>query len=206
MISLFIHLNLGWFCLHPTECSRIGLCPVPALVNGSEYRDPWLLQMLKISAVFSPKQDICTTPIPLKFRVHCGRGDRKSIRTQTQSGSTLRTVTAIKNSQQLWLPALSWPKLALLPISCSRRRVYRTLPLLLSFWLPTDSVLGRGRLVFTCAPTAELTRLQQESPIQRHWLNLVDYRTEGVETNVRERFVEAGGGKMGSREIEEDGG
>lgn len=174
----FYPFRLGWFCLHPTECSRTGFGPVPAPVSGDECRDPWLLQMLKIRAVwgFSPKQGICTTAIPLKFREHCG----KYLRTRSYSWKALHslsTVTAIKNSQQLWLPALSWPKLALLPISHSWKRIYRTLPLLPRF-LAIDKFGSweRGNLVFTCVPTAELTRLQQDSPIQQTLIKLSGFQ------------------------------
>lgn len=175
----FYPFRLGWFCLHPTECSRTGFGPVPAPVSGDECRDPWLLQMLKTRAVwgFSPKQGICTTAIPLKFREHCG----KYLRTRSYSWKALHslsTVTAIKNSQQLWLPALSWPKLALLPISHSWKRIYRTLPLLPRFWLLTNLVLGRGGIlsshVFQLLSSPDSNKT---APFSRHWLNLVDFKT-----------------------------
>lgn len=113
---LSIHLNLGWFCLHPTECSRTGFCPVPAPVNGSEYREPWLLQMLKTSAVWglSPKQDIRTTPIPLKLREHCGRGGRKYLRTRSYSWMALHSAqplqsTTLNNYGYLRWAGPNWP-------------------------------------------------------------------------------------------------
>lgn len=134
VVSLSFHLNGGWLCLHPMKCGT-GFHPVPAPVNGSKWGEPWLRKILRVSDGWglSSKQNIYTTLSKVQRvlwkRTQVCKNQKLLLNGCEMPSSKLNTTSAIKNSQQLRLPALSCHKNG--PInnqSCTREGLMGTYP------------------------------------------------------------------------------
>lgn len=172
MVSLSFHLNMGWLCLHPVKCGT-GFHPVPAPVNGSKWGEPWLLKILRVTDGWglSSKQNIYTTPSNVQRALWKRRQVCKNQKLQLNGcempSSKLSTTSAIKNSQQLQLPALSCHKNS--PInnqSCTREGFMGTYPYCWAFGCWQMLFLGDGESCLQVCSNRWVYQAPTNSPTQ----------------------------------------